>query len=149
MKIQVIAGLGLILLASSAGASVVTPGTDFDAADGDVAHVAHTVFGTQYSGTTQATAIGGLKRQPSTAGDGSQTVTIQFGRPVGTSISGAIWSYDLNFMFMRSFNTTAADTGSGVTKSVTFPAAELTNTSYLVGVAYLNPNVTVFGATVN
>ena len=149
MNVKMLVGLGFILLASSASASVVTPGGDFDAADGDVANVAHTVFGTNYSGTTTATVIGGLKRQPATAADGSQTVTIQFGRPVGTRINGVIWSYDLNFMFMRGFNSTVNDTGSGVTKSVTFPASELTNVSYLVGVVYLQPNVTVFGATVN
>ena len=149
MKVQLMAGLGLILLASSAGASVVTPGVDFQPADGDVANLSHGVFGTYYSGATNATAIGGLKRQPATAADGSQTVAIQFARPIGTFINGAIWSYDLNFMFMRTFMTTSADTGNGVTKSVTFPAAELTNTSYLVGVVYLKPNVTVFGATVN
>lgn len=149
MNIKMLVGLGFVLLASSASASVVTPGVDFEGVDGDVAHLTRTIFGAQYTGSTWVTTAGGLKRQPATAPDGSQTVSIQFGRPAGTSVSGAIWSFDLNFMFMRTFNTTAADTGTGVTKSVTFPAAELTNSSYLVAITYQDPNVTVFGATVN
>lgn len=151
MKTQLVLGLALTLIASSAAAAVITPGSDFDGAEAsDVAALRHTVFGTQNGGTAQATAIGSIKRQPASSPDGSQSVTIEFARPSGTTfINGIIWSYDLNFMFTKSFMTNSGDTGSGVTKTVTFPASQLTNTSYLMGVAYMQPNVSVFGVTTN
>src|SRR5207253_2721574 len=118
MKIQMIMGLAVTLIASSAAAAIVTPGGDFEAADGAVSSLIHTVFGVQNShATDQVTAIGGLKRHPATSADGSQSVTLQFARPTGTLINGVVWSYDLEFMFTKSFMTNSGDTGNGVTKT--------------------------------
>lgn len=151
MKIQLLAGLALSLVASSAAAaSVMTAGSDFDAVDGDVAHYEHGVVGGTYSGSTWVTALGAVKRQAASAGNGSQTVTLDFVRfNTSTFINGAVWSYDQNFAYMRTFMTTGADTGTSVTKTVTFPSSELSSTSYLTAVVYLDPNTSVLGASAN
>lgn len=128
----------------------MTGGSDFDAVDGDTANYFHGVTGAVYVGTTAATALGAIKREAASAGDGSQTVTVDLVRnSTSTSLSGVIWSYDNSFANMRAFWTTAADTGTAVTKSVTFPSSELSNTSYFTGVVYLKPNTGVVGARAN
>jgi hypothetical protein len=151
MKIQLIVGLALSLVASSAAAaSIMTGGSDFDATDGDTANYFHGVTGGVYVGTTSATAVGAIKREIASAVDGSQTVTIDLVRNnTSTSLSGAVWSYNNSFAYMRSFWTTGADTSTAVTKSVTFPSSELSTTSYFSGVVYLAPNTGVVGARTN
>ncbi len=150
MKRQLIAGLALCLVATSAGAAVITPGNDFDAVDGEITGLTKTVIGIMNSGTSQVTALGGLKRQPASAPDGTQTVTIQFWRPNTTQfVNGVIWASSFDFLGMKTFNTTASDTGQNLTKTVTIPASQLTNTSNLIGILYMAPSVQLLSMTTN
>jgi hypothetical protein len=149
MKKQMIAGLALCLVASSAGAAVVTPGSDFDAVDGEIAGLEKTVIGVINSGSSQVTALGGLKRQPSSAPDGSQTVTIQAWRPNTTQlVNGVVWASNSEFLNMKSFMTNASD-GQNLTKTLTFPSTMLTNTSNLIGIIYMAPSVQLLSMTTN
>jgi hypothetical protein len=150
MKKHFIVGLVLTFVASSAAASVVTPGADFTAVDGDIAGLIKTVSGCYNQGSAQVTALGGLKRQPATSPDGSQTVTINLTRPNTTqSVNGAIWATGFDFIGMRTFSTNASDTGTLVTKTVTVPSTLLSNTSNLSAIVYMAPQVQVITMTVN
>ena len=84
-----------MLVLASGGATawaaiLATPGTDFRAADTtDPSTIGYAFTAAVNNGTTDATLVGGIKRNPASAADGSQTVTIEGDNPAGSTFSGS------------------------------------------------------------
>jgi hypothetical protein len=131
---------------------IATGGSDWiPASPTDAAQVSVSVTGLINQGTQQATVIGSVKREPSTAPDGSQTVTLDFYRTGTQSINGIVWSNSSDSSVFGSqgwFVHGNAGTGF-VSATATFTPPEINNTAYYTAVVYLPPGVQLLGAHTN
>jgi hypothetical protein len=140
-------------VATSASANpIATGGSDWIPMSAtDAAQVSVCVTGIINQGTQQATLIGSVKREPSTAPDGSQTVTLDFYRTGTQSINGIVWSNSSDSTVFGSqgwFVRASAGTGF-VSATVTFAPPEINNTAYYEAVVYLPPGVQLLGSHTN
>jgi hypothetical protein len=159
MKSQLLTGLlfvtALGTFAINADALVTTAGTDWrGASPADNALVQPGVVGLENTGSAQATVIGAVKREPSTAPDGSQVVTLEFYNPGGVNFNGTVWAYNSNQSIFGTQSFTVSgnpnrDPVGWVSKSMTFSSAQVGNSSYYEAVVYLPPGATIYGGYAN
>ena len=150
-KLRNVLSAALLVLASGGAtawaAILTTPGTDFRAADTtNPSTIGYAFTAAVNNGTTDATLVGGIKRNPASAADGSQTVTIEGNNPAGSTFSGVIWAANNTILASKVFNVSASGNFS---KTVTFTAAQAPSTVFFAGTMYMPPNSVLGGAYTN
>ena len=151
MKLRQITGtlaMGLILFASTADAAILTTAAhDFHAASfADQGKVGYGISGVANTGTSSLSIIGAVKRNPSSAIDGSQTVTVEGYNPSGVTSSGVVWAFNNVVLTSKLYSASASGAWS---KTVTFTAAEAPTTVYYDVQVFLGVNAVLAGAYVN
>lgn len=133
MKIRVVAKLLFVALMSAgatANAAIVTTGAhDFHGATAaDQASLTYSSYLVQNTGTETVHVVATVKRNPASAADGSQTVTIEGYNTDGSSLNGVVYAVNNSLLTTKTFFAAAG--ADYFTKTVTFTAAQAPSTIY-------------------
>ena len=148
IKLASLGLLGFVAIANTAHATILTTDAhDFvGATAADNAALTQTIYGVSNTSGATITLFGSAKRNPSSAVDGSQTVTLE-GSLAGTSLTGAVFVHGSSGTASKVISVPT--TTGAFSKTVTLTSTQTYNTAYYNVEVFLPNNGALDGVYVN